>query len=555
MGILRKEDSPARGPISTVGRDWHNKARERSNTSSAIVARLPSPVLGVVGGLAAFGVIRYGGDRAAGLALVAAIASGLLLGAMRNPAVALGAIVVYTPFQVIFLAFALKHGAPVKVVREAGYLKEVLTAGIGLAALKHRRHTRDARSRLRYLDYVAALYVGIATVYLLLPLAFAGSFGGQTWTVRLNAWRTDCLYVCLFLFCRQVPFTRRAARRIAALAVLAGLAMFGSALWENFGQQSYSRFFTRTIDLTTYEESVLHITPQLARFGYIIKNSLEGNSGVIRNGGFFTDHIELGFFSVLPFAIGAQWLIESRLRAYRFVAPIGMATTAILTVTRSAILACAVALTTVVLLSFRRRARARLPVLVLLIAGVLAAVPFAGHTTAGARFSSLFGGNTSGEDNTQHSHATWAGYNTVLAHPTGLGLGANPGTGIRFHTSNSTTTENSYLQVGTELGIPGMIAFALMYLGLVRELWRRARAPGPQGGLVGAVCAAAIGLFVGGFFLQVWINIPVALTFWGVAGAVLAASRFDVSEDPEPRVPAPADQPVVRHAKPALTRV
>ncbi len=477
------------------------------------------------------------------LALAGAVGGALILAAARYPAVALGVILTYTPFQVPLLAWAFKHGAPAVAVRQSGYIKDAMVLGIGLAAVLHQHRRGRPKVKFRLVDYAGIGYIAIATLYLLLPIAFPGSFGGQSWTIRLNAWRLDTLWVFLLLFCRRAPFSRKAMVRVAAVALLAGMAEAGSAVWEMVSQQSYSSFFVHTIALTNYEQAILHIQPGLAPFGYVIHNGVD-NRSFVRAGGFFTDQIELGFFSVLPFALGTQWLVGSKFRISRLIPPVAAAATALLALTRSAILACAVALALTVLLGFTRRAKSRLPALAIVLVGTFAVIPLAGQSTVAARFTSIFSSSSSADDNQSHIQRTWAGFNDVVAHPAGRGLGANPGSGVRFHTTNALISENSYLQVGTELGVAGMVLFILMYLALLRELWRRARDPGPGGELPAAMFAAAGGLLVGSFFIHVWTSFPVALAFWGLSG-VVAPARVEPAPDAVP-VPPQSDASVER---------
>ena len=257
----------------------------------------------------------------------------------------------------------------------------------------------------------------------------------------------------------------------------------------------------------------------LPAFGYIVHTSVGGHD-VVRDGGFFADVLELGFYTVVPFALGAQRLLNSRIRLQTVIPAVGAGTTAMLALTRSAILGCAVALVVLVISSFPRKARSRLPAIALVIGGIVAVVPLVGHSAAGARFATLFNGSHD-KDNKVHSENSRAGLHSVLTHPAGKGLGANPATGQRFGTSNFTDTENSYLQVGTEIGAAGMLAFVAMYLALLWDLLGKARKKSQEGELPTALLAAGIGLFVGGFFLQIWISFPVALTFWGLSGALL----------------------------------
>ncbi|HVY08733.1 MAG TPA: O-antigen ligase family protein [Mycobacteriales bacterium] len=485
----------------------------------SLVPRLPSAAVGVVGAALVVALLLLGGLKAAAVVIAAGAAVAAILAASRHPAGALGVIIVYPPFQFVTLAWLFKLGAPALVVRDLGYVKDAMVLGIGLAALQHRHARGGPGPGARAFEYAAGVYVAIASVYLLAPFAIPGAFGGQSWSIRINAWRLDCLFILLMLFCTKVPFRRVALPRLALLVLLVGLVEFGSALWEKFDRHSYSNFFVHTIDLAAYERAVLHIDSHLVQRGFLLVSA----SGSIRAGGFSVSQIELGFLTVLPLAIGMQSLVGSRPNLRKLLWPGAALTTVILTQTRSAILACLIALLVVVYVAFKRRSRVRMLALAMVVLGAVASVPLAGHSSFVQRFASIFN-SSSTEDNQTHSKLSRQGWTEVLSQPVGLGLGANPATGHRFHTSNSTTTENSYLQVGTELGLGGMGLFIFMYLSVLRELWRRRWAAGAEGDLAVALFAAGCGFAVGGLFLQIWNNFPVSLPFWGLIGVMLGAS-------------------------------
>jgi O-antigen ligase len=105
----------------------------------------------------------------------------------------------------------------------------------------------------------------------------------------------------------------------------------------------------------------------------------------------------------------------------------------------------------------------------------------------------------------------------------GRGLGTAPGIGERFKVQGHLTTEDAYLQVGNEIGVLSMLSFLGLLLSTIVALARRARSADPDG-LATAMCAAGVGLFVGGFFLHIWLDFATALTFWALAGLALGGS-------------------------------
>lgn len=489
------------------------------------------------------GVLVDGGLKAAATAVGAVAAVAAIVGAARRPAAALGVVIVYVPLQLALLALLYHHGAPAAVVRNLGFLKEVMVAGVVLAAI-HRLSRPDVRLRADALDWTALGYVGIATAYLLLPLVFHGAFGGQTFQIRLIAWRTDVLFVVLMLAARRLPFSATALRRLRAAVLAVAAVLVAFAFWEFAAGGSFNRFLINTLGLPAFKADILDV-PYADPTNLITHGSLGGVTWA-RVGSLLNDPLQLGFLLVIPLAFGLERLSTKRLNLAQSLACVMAAVAILMNGTRSAILAGLLAALLSIAVGVRRRSPGRLRVAIALLIGAVALAPIAGATNAQSRFFGVSGAQSS--DNQEHLTALQDSVENILRQPQGLGLGANPATGLRFGTSIARTSENAYLQVGIELGAAAMLLFVamlLLLLGQLRRVWTGRRDPT---GLGAGVWLAGWGLALGGMFLHVWLGIATALTFWGLAGAVLGSQCAVDGEsvgavtDPDQRL---ASQPVV----------
>lgn len=473
--------------------------------------------LGVLATLVGIGL--HGAEVTIGGAVVALV----LVWTVRHPAGALGALVVYVPLQTVLLAWLYRAGAPEGVVRNLGFLKEAITAGLLIAAVRRRREWGRADA----LDFAAMVYLAIPTVYYLLPFAVPGSLGGASSYVRLAAWRLDCLFVVLFLVARRLDLRPETVRRLRAAVIVVGLLMVSTEVWEVLAQSSYNNFFVKTVGVPAYRIDVLGVTG-VDPTTVVIKGSA-GETGFTRNGGILFDSLAAAFLMLLPLGLALERLALNRFRTRWLLGAMAAAVGVTLTFTRSAILGGVLAMLLAPTLRPETRGPGRQRLGILLVVAALLAVPIVGTGTLQHRFASILG-NTGGaeEVDTQgHIRGIQQGIRIVIARPLGLGLGANPTTGGRYGTSNAVTTEDSYLQVGAELGVLPMVAFICLYSATLVRLRRRSRAPDEgdeMAGLAGAMWLAGLGLLVTGFFLHVWTSFPVALGFWGLAGVAIGSS-------------------------------
>lgn len=127
-------------------------------------------------------------------------------------------------------------------------------------------------------------------------------------------------------------------------------------------------------------------------------------------------------------------------------------------------------------------------------------------------------GHTNGSDSNRLKNAQY-GLETIQNHPLGYGLGtAGPAS---KDTVNPIITENSYLQIGIETGVLGLLIFGLTILLTLIALAKQRLAVDEAIPLL----AVLLGLSATNLFLHTWADSATALVLWGLIGYCLAAPR------------------------------
>ena len=445
------------------------------------------------------------------LALLGLGVVAVLVAVVRRPLAGLVALLVFLPLQQVLLAALLAYGMPLAVVRQLGGLKELLVLGLLLAAVRASR----GQLRLDLLDGLALAYVALVTAYLLLPVVAPGVLFDVPFQPRLLSWRTNLLFVLALLACRHLHLR---PRDLAVLVrVVLGLAalLAACALLEFALPAVWSRFLVDVVDVPGFQAQVFDVAGTTRD---ALSRGDVGGTDVVRSGSLLLSALTLGFALVPALGLALERLGEARLQSSALVLSALVALGIAVTLTRSALIAAAVTAYASLRYGVLRSRPGRLRLgLVLLVAAVLT-LPVAGTTAAGQRLAGTFSGDAS---TTDHVESLRAGMQGLVDAPLGRGLGTAPGIGDRFDVTGRLTSENAYLQVGTEVGVVAMVLFAVLLGALVLALRRRALAGGPGAGTASALAAAGLGLAVGGMFLHVWLDFTTAVTFWALAGAAL----------------------------------
>lgn len=114
-----------------------------------------------------------------------------------------------------------------------------------------------------------------------------------------------------------------------------------------------------------------------------------------------------------------------------------------------------------------------------------------------------------------HISATVASAQRILQNPFGCGAGcAGPAS---FYNEAPRIAENYYLQVAEEYGVIGLGAWCVLFGIVLSNLWRfRAKDVTALWLFVSGVA-----IFVAGFFLHIWSDDPLSMTWWLLAGTVV----------------------------------
>ena len=430
----------------------------------------------------------------------------------RYPEFSVLGLVVWVPVQIPVLAYAYKLGAPTVLVKDIGYLKEFWAISLVITVIR----SGGLRRRLDRLDWAVVTVVGVAALYLFVPFVGGGVLGNVPFWPRLTAWRLDVLGLVIFFSVRRINFSRLAPDRIRYGVYFVAVVLAGFGFWESSDSGAFTTFIGGTLAYPVFKAAVLGVTVK----GPVLIYGSAGNSSFVRAGSLLNDPATFGFLMLIPLGLGLERL-GARKGAVLGGVVAGISVAAVtLTVTRAAVLGASAVIVLAVLMGVSRLAPSRARVMVVvLLAGVLL-LPSAGHSNVVGRFESIF--NTQDSDTQGHVASTRAAASQLLAHPLGRGLGSSTAIGTRFGTSNVLTAENSYLELGNELGLAGMLAFIAVLLMALQRLRQRSREETETASLAGALWLAGWGLFFGGMFLQTWTIITVTLMFWPLAGIALS---------------------------------
>ncbi len=456
------------------------------------------------------------------LAAGAPVAVAIVVLVARQPVRGFCLIVAVLPFHTWILSFLYRLGVPREFVRPAAYWKELVAAGIVLAAL---RKARDEGHRADWLDWAAFIYLAVIAVYflfprLMVPATLEYPLGAPTErTIRLLAARSDAFFVILLLALRHLRLGSAPLEKIARITVRTALVVAAIGVVEFVATSLFDRVFLDVLQLPAYLNNVLGV-PTYAG-GVIHQYATVAGTDFLRVGSVLGSPLALGFMLILPFAVAIERLTRRADPAtIARVALIGAAI--ILTQTRSAALAAVV----VGLMAARklrgRRQSARVHFLLAGAALLIIAIPFASSTGLAGRFSAASEGTD--ESTSLHWESTYAGLRVLIGQPWGRGIGTAPGVGDRFALEGALTSENYYIQVGTEMGVIGIASFIVLVVTVGRRAARAAR-HGSESTLPAASWGAFLGLCIGALLLHVFADLSTAWVAWGAVGAAIGSAE------------------------------
>jgi hypothetical protein len=457
----------------------------------------------------------------AAAAPAAAITIGLAAAATRvlgRPTAWFGVLTWGLAFHTLVIAFLFGTlGVPSEVARTLAAWKELAVLGVFVAVVARMFLHKGPHTSVQAVDVVVMGFVALNLAMLA---------GGDVWFVeqprpipmRLYGLRESCFFLLLYAAGRSTPELADddfVLRRFVALGVtLSVLALFESAFVsaDVFAVLGVPLYFQDFLGMEMMSEGTQFGLPQF----YF---TLVGGHTVQRAGSAFlsSQALAVSFLLIMPAAtlrmygrqrrpsVG-QWLVYLLLWAGLFAS-----------ITRMTTVTCIV-IVAVLLVLLRR-----FDVLALFIGASLAATVVAIVFVPG--FAEFVWQTLTWQTLSSASHTRdWVrAYYTIAANPLGAGLGTADLTPLRFG-YQTLTGDNLLLKYGVELGLPGMLTFAALLVGILANAWtvsRRAISPAHRD-LALLTLATTLGIVINGL-TAVLLSLPfLAYLYFWLAGTVVA---------------------------------
>jgi hypothetical protein len=449
----------------------------------------------------------------------AIVGVGVIFLAYRAPGRAILVLVALLPFHLLGLALLYRVGLPAGVVRGLGAWKEGLGLGVAASAIVA---SIRYRQRVDLIDKLAFAYLIIVTFYLAFPRLIAPPGlltpgAPLTWNLRFLAYRSDVAFVLVFLAARHAPVGPEFRGRLVRVVLVTGTVVAALGILHFLAPSTWTNFVLETARVPQYETNVIRLSP--AGLDSLLH---ELNVTPVRAGSVLLSPFSLGDYLLISFAFAIEIVTRARASALAHLAVAVIGIGLVMTFARAGVLGGLV----IILVATRplpgRTGSARLRFAVLALIVFVLAAP-------GLYQTRLSGANGGSASSTEHIRETTTGLVNLTKKPLGSGLGTAPGVGDRFSTPQTIVSDNSYVQVGNELGILTMLVFVALLVALVPKL-RAAAGVDPSDMLSAGARAACIGLIVSGLFHHVWIDFPVSWTLWLTAGLALGVSDRLTSE-------------------------
>lgn len=120
------------------------------------------------------------------------------------------------------------------------------------------------------------------------------------------------------------------------------------------------------------------------------------------------------------------------------------------------------------------------------------------------------------DSNDGHLDSLRYGIAKMLEQPFGAGVGSTGTASYHATSMGPTIIENQYLFIAHEVGWLGLVLFLVIFVEVMRRLWKRR-----SEWLAMGVFASGIGMALIGVLLPVWVDDTVSLIWWGLAAVVI----------------------------------
>ncbi|HEX3794038.1 MAG TPA: hypothetical protein VHV57_06030 [Acidimicrobiales bacterium] len=428
---------------------------------------------------------------------------------VNRPGGALIALVIILPLESI--VFGLLYGlhVPAGFLHPLSAYKELLAGVILVAGL---RHIRDTGKKLDRIDIALLLYVGVVTIYLIVPHLFS-IYAPNQWSPRFLAYRSDVGYVLIFFGARHAPISPRVKDRF--LQVVLGMGAFAAAvgLYQRIAPASFANFVINTAHVATYQTNVLGLDPTVAARNLVYVTTLNP----LHITSIFLSPYDFGDYLDIVVAVAAVRIAQNRRSPFNYIVLAASMACLYFTQSRSNGIAAAIILVLIALPTARSPVEGRLRLIGALLVAAVLVVP----SLSGSRYI----GNASANQSSQgHIFEIEDGLGIIYYVPLGLGLGQQPGVANRFAGLSSLindgdVSDNLITQVADELGLQALLPWLFM-MGFI--LWEFKR----RGGLGDEFAAIAgfgfLAIVIAGQYHHVFLTFPVPWTLWAGAGLALS---------------------------------
>lgn len=129
-------------------------------------------------------------------------------------------------------------------------------------------------------------------------------------------------------------------------------------------------------------------------------------------------------------------------------------------------------------------------------------------------------GGSTVSSNEGHIESLQDGIKRFGQQPLGGGVGSTGSASL--YGNSPLIIENQYLFIAHEAGWVGLILFSIIFIEVLRRLWRRR-----QDYLALGVFAGGIGLALIGLLLPVWVDDTVSIIWWGLAAIAIGAKKYE----------------------------
>ncbi len=352
---------------------------------------------------------------------------------------------------------------------------------------------------LRRVLYSASLLDLLILSYILVGLGFfADAVRRGEWVMGMWGLKEQFIFFLFYFLVRFIPMEKADMKKILVWSgvIATGIAAFGCIQAQFFGEDFLLKL---GYGISLSDSGLTYVDQTYSR-------TFPGGLSFIRAISILQDALSLGAYLMLfalllhPFCFLPD---DKKHRMWKHLVYLVILMGMLYTTTRSAWIGTAAG---ILYLAWTRKKILQTAGIFLLLGGLFLALLLS--IPGGYEF--LEGSLFTGKESSAVIH--WSKYGwqfrLMLDNPLGIGLGMTGRVGIRFGTplQGGFSTECWYLQVGTQMGLPGFLLYMAIVLETLRKLFltaRQCRDPFSRD-LANGIFAAFLGCSLFGIFLNVW---------------------------------------------------